>query len=81
MIIPSQELVGHLARELPTSRMLSRSSRLRNKVSLRAMAIRLIDLGKANWTLYRSIPASVGVDKRPSVRRWRTVKSSRDSRR
>lgn len=29
-----------------------------HKVSLRAMAIRLIGLGKATWTLYRDIPAA-----------------------
>jgi Zn-dependent peptidase ImmA (M78 family) len=30
----------------------------RHKVSLRAMAIRLIGLGKASWNLYREIPAA-----------------------
>lgn len=51
-------LVG--APALPGVTDLRHLSRLANqyKVSLRAMAIRLIGDGKANWSLYRSIPAA-----------------------
>jgi Zn-dependent peptidase ImmA (M78 family) len=42
--VPDLQALARLARE--------------HKVSLRAMAIRLIDLGRATWALYRDIPAA-----------------------